>query len=223
MDAVETERRPKTLERRRCSVATGALSVASPRVQVYALHRRPRETRRIGRRRQSRSRISRRRCETHRYEFGHSSEIWFRDSLSRKALDVQQGRFVDWRLLTVKNADCSRRSSFRSRAWHARRPPVDLKERSHHGACLIATLDDPSRPWPVARIGRGPELPTENASRLVRGFTTAWRETRDARRGRRATVDDRHAWSNALVDRDARAAPTDMRARSPSFARRRCP
>ena len=112
-------------------------------------------------------------------------------SLSRKALDVQQGRFADWRLLTVKNADCSRRSPFRSRAWHARRPPVDLRERSHHGACLFATPSDRSRPRPVARIGRRPELPTDDASRLVRGFSH--RLTRNPRRapwpgGRRSTT-----------------------------------
>jgi hypothetical protein len=65
----------------------------------------------------------------------------------------------------------SQRSPFRSRAWHARRPPVDLRERSHHGACLFATPSHRSRPRLVARVGRGPEPPTDDASRLVRGLS----------------------------------------------------
>ena len=63
------------------------------------------------------------------------------------------------------------RSPFRSRAWHARRPPVDLRERSHHGACLFATPSHRSRPRLVARVGRGPEPPTDDASRLLRGLS----------------------------------------------------
>ena len=136
-------------------------------------HRRPRETRRIGRRRHlSSDRFSRRRSSridrASRVDraFIERAENRFRGSFSRKALMFQLDCLGD------HIGGClPRRSPFRSRAWHARRPPVDLRERSHHGACLFATRLVRSRPRPVARVGRGPEPPTDDASRLVRGFS----------------------------------------------------
>ena len=164
-------RRPRTLGRRRSSVATDVLSVTSPRVQVCRTAALAKldasggggtSVRRFSRRRSSRidraSRVDR--------AFIERAENRFRGSFSRKALMFQLDCLGD------HIGGClPRRSPFRSRAWHARRPPVDLRERSHHGACLFATRLVRSRPRPVARVGRGPEPPTDDASRLVRGFS----------------------------------------------------